>query len=169
MLGCTGGVGEGRQPKIQCPNHHYLSINGAGSAQPQTQLFRKYKDQPHQLPTRETPLLHPALGGTRNLHREGFLVDLGFVPVLKTFSPPPLQEVVSDERLQGGQLLEEPKLLHFKGNTCSLQISVLDVPPFLWRIKPFTACQVPGISPASLCAGVGRTQMRPRFLLFKQL
>lgn len=53
-----------------------------------------------------------------------------------------LQEVVSDERHQGGQLLEEPKLLHFKGNTFSLQISVLDIPPFLWRIKPFTACQV---------------------------
>lgn len=53
------------------------------------------------------------------------------------------QEVVSDERHQGGQLLEEPKLLHFKGNTFSLQISVLDIPPFLWRIKPFTACQVP--------------------------
>lgn len=58
------------------------------------------------------------------------------------FSPLPLQEVVLDERLQGGQLLEEPKLLHFKGNTFSLQISVLDIPPFLWRIKPFTACQV---------------------------
>ncbi|XP_077047891.1 netrin receptor UNC5D isoform X1 [Agelaius phoeniceus] len=56
-------------------------------------------------------------------------------------TPCAFQEVVSDERLQGGQLLEEPKLLHFKGNTCSLQISVLDVPPFLWRIKPFTACQ----------------------------
>ncbi|XP_070316008.1 netrin receptor UNC5D isoform X7 [Odocoileus virginianus] len=51
------------------------------------------------------------------------------------------EEVVSDERHQGGQLLEEPKLLHFKGNTFSLQISVLDIPPFLWRIKPFTACQ----------------------------
>uniref|UniRef100_A0A8D0H388 Netrin receptor UNC5 n=1 Tax=Sphenodon punctatus TaxID=8508 RepID=A0A8D0H388_SPHPU len=51
------------------------------------------------------------------------------------------QEVVSDERHQGGQLLEEPKLLHFKGNSFSLQISVLDIPPFLWRIKPFTACQ----------------------------
>ncbi|XP_030365974.1 netrin receptor UNC5D isoform X4 [Strigops habroptila] len=56
-------------------------------------------------------------------------------------TPCAFQEVVSDERLQGGQLLEEPKLLHFKGNTFSLQISVLDIPPFLWRIKPFTACQ----------------------------
>uniref|UniRef100_A0A8C5TR35 Netrin receptor UNC5 n=1 Tax=Malurus cyaneus samueli TaxID=2593467 RepID=A0A8C5TR35_9PASS len=58
-------------------------------------------------------------------------------------TPCAFQEVVSDERLQGGQLLEEPKLLHFKGNSCSLQISVLDIPPFLWRIKPFTASQVP--------------------------
>lgn len=64
-----------------------------------------------------------------------------------------LQEVVSDERHQGGQLLEEPKLLHFKGNTFSLQISVLDIPPFLWRIKPFTACQVTtsGFSHEQLC------------------
>lgn len=62
--------------------------------------------------------------------------------LLCLFSLPVLQEVVSDERHQGGQLLEEPKLLHFKGNTFSLQISVLDIPPFLWRIKPFTACQV---------------------------
>ncbi|KAM6149726.1 netrin receptor UNC5D isoform 3-T3 [Erethizon dorsatum] len=56
-------------------------------------------------------------------------------------TPCAFQEVVSDERHQGGQLLEEPKLLHFKGNTFSLQISILDIPPFLWRIKPFTACQ----------------------------
>ncbi|XP_069474073.1 netrin receptor UNC5D isoform X4 [Ambystoma mexicanum] len=56
-------------------------------------------------------------------------------------TPYAFQEVVSDERQQGGQLLEEPKLLHFQGNTFSLQISVLDIPPFLWRIKPFTACQ----------------------------
>ncbi|XP_038240915.1 netrin receptor UNC5D isoform X5 [Dermochelys coriacea] len=56
-------------------------------------------------------------------------------------TPCAFQEVVSGEGQQGGQLLEEPKLLHFKGNTFSLQISVLDIPPFLWRIKPFTACQ----------------------------
>ncbi|KAM6432093.1 netrin receptor UNC5D isoform 3-T4 [Liasis olivaceus] len=56
-------------------------------------------------------------------------------------TPYAFQDVISGERHQGGQLLEEPKLLHFKGNTFSLQISVLDIPPFLWRIKPFTACQ----------------------------
>ncbi|NP_001334430.1 netrin receptor UNC5D isoform 5 precursor [Mus musculus] len=36
-------------------------------------------------------------------------------------TPCAFQEVISDERHQGGQLLEEPKLLHFKGNTFSLQ------------------------------------------------
>ncbi|KAM6221851.1 netrin receptor UNC5D isoform 6-T6 [Rhynchocyon petersi] len=36
-------------------------------------------------------------------------------------TPWAFQEVVSDERHQGGQLLEEPKLLHFRGNTFSLQ------------------------------------------------
>ncbi|XP_029459746.1 LOW QUALITY PROTEIN: netrin receptor UNC5D [Rhinatrema bivittatum] len=56
-------------------------------------------------------------------------------------TPYAFQEVVAGEKHQGGQLLEEPKLLHFRGNACSLQISVLDIPPFLWRIKPFTACQ----------------------------
>ncbi|OCT86695.1 hypothetical protein XELAEV_18020383mg [Xenopus laevis] len=56
-------------------------------------------------------------------------------------TPCAFQEVLLNERHQGGQLLEEPKLLHFKGNTFSIQISVLDIPPFLWRIKPFTACQ----------------------------
>nr|XP_033805830.1 netrin receptor UNC5D isoform X2 [Geotrypetes seraphini] len=56
-------------------------------------------------------------------------------------TPYAFQEVIAVERLQGGQLLEEPKLLHFRGNACSLQISILDIPPFLWRIKPFTACQ----------------------------
>lgn len=111
---CAGGAGEGTQPKIPCP----ASRNGAGSAQPQ-------------------PWQWPITPGTC------FALSLGSLPDAEMFSPPPLQEVVSDERLQGGQLLEEPKLLHFKGNTCSLQISVLDVPPFLWRIKPFTACQVP--------------------------
>lgn len=29
-----------------------------------------------------------------------------------------------------------------KGILSVFQISVLDIPPFLWRIKPFTACQV---------------------------
>ncbi|PKK19851.1 unc-5 netrin receptor D [Columba livia] len=73
-------------------------------------------------------------------------------------TPCAFQEVVSDERLQGGQLLEEPKLLHFRGNTFSLQISVLDIPPFLWRIKPFSACQE---VPFSRVAGWSATARPP--------
>lgn len=90
-----------------------------------------------------------------------------FPTLQKLFPPLPLQEVVSDERLQGGQLLEEPKLLHFRGNTFSLQISVLDIPPFLWRIKPFSACQVPvssmGLhvnSDKSILTGMGTARVK---------
>lgn len=79
-----------------------------------------------------------------------------------------------DERLQGGQLLEEPKLLHFRGNTFSLQISVLDIPPFLWRIKPFTACQVPArfvslhlnSEEVPISTGRGITQVRQGLFCF---
>jgi len=85
--------------------------------------------------------------------------------------------VVSDERLQGGQLLEEPKLLHFRGNTFSLQISVLDIPPFLWRIKPFTACQVLvrficlhlNSEEVRIFTGMGITQIRQRSLFFQKV
>ncbi len=54
----------------------------------------------------------------------------------------PLQGVVAAERTRGGQLLEEPKMLPFRANTFSLQVSIQDVPQFLWSIKPFTTCQV---------------------------
>ncbi|KAL7853271.1 hypothetical protein AOLI_G00201150 [Acnodon oligacanthus] len=56
------------------------------------------------------------------------------------------QEVVWLERGQGGRLLEEPKTLLFRGNSFSLQISIQDVPQFLWSIKPFTTCQEFGFS-----------------------
>uniref|UniRef100_A0A672YWS4 Netrin receptor UNC5 n=1 Tax=Sphaeramia orbicularis TaxID=375764 RepID=A0A672YWS4_9TELE len=45
------------------------------------------------------------------------------------------------QKTRGGQLLEEPKMLPFRANTFSLQVSIQDVPQFLWSIKPFTTCQ----------------------------
>ncbi|RXM93383.1 Netrin receptor UNC5D, partial [Acipenser ruthenus] len=56
-------------------------------------------------------------------------------------TPHAFQEVVANEKSRGGQLLEEPKTLLFKGNTFSLQVSIQDIPQFLWSIKPFTTCQ----------------------------
>lgn len=57
---------------------------------------------------------------------------------------PPLchQEVAVGELSRGGRLLEEPKMMLFRGNTFSLQVSIQDVPQLLWSIKPFTTCQV---------------------------
>lgn len=54
----------------------------------------------------------------------------------------PYQEVAVGERSRGGRLLEEPKMMLFRGNTFSLQVSIQDVPQLLWSIKPFTTCQV---------------------------
>ncbi|KAM6965349.1 netrin receptor UNC5D [Aplochiton taeniatus] len=56
-------------------------------------------------------------------------------------TPHAFQGVVATERSRGGQLLEEPKMLPFRGNTFSLQVSIQDVPQLLWSIKPFTTCQ----------------------------
>uniref|UniRef100_A0A3B5RDX4 Netrin receptor UNC5 n=1 Tax=Xiphophorus maculatus TaxID=8083 RepID=A0A3B5RDX4_XIPMA len=56
-------------------------------------------------------------------------------------TPHAFQGVVAAETSRGGQLLEEPKTLPFRANTFSLQVSIQDVPQFLWRIKPFTTCQ----------------------------
>uniref|UniRef100_A0AAR2JXM9 Netrin receptor UNC5 n=1 Tax=Pygocentrus nattereri TaxID=42514 RepID=A0AAR2JXM9_PYGNA len=61
-------------------------------------------------------------------------------------TPHAFQEVVWLERGQGGRLLEEPKTLLFRGNSFSLQISIQDIPQFLWSIKPFTTCQEFGFS-----------------------
>lgn len=67
-------------------------------------------------------------------------------------SPLPLllQEVAAGECSRGGRLLEEPKVMLFRGNTFSLQVSIQDVPQLLWSIKPFTTCQV--AASLSLCA-----------------
>ncbi|XP_069557616.1 netrin receptor UNC5D isoform X3 [Brachyistius frenatus] len=56
-------------------------------------------------------------------------------------TPHAFQGVVAAERTRGGRLLEEPKTLPFRANTFSLQVSIQDVPQFLWSIKPFTTCQ----------------------------
>ncbi|XP_078106474.1 netrin receptor UNC5D-like isoform X3 [Sander vitreus] len=56
-------------------------------------------------------------------------------------TPHAFQGVVAAEKTRGGQLLEEPKMLPFQANTFSLQVSIQDVPQFLWSIKPFTTCQ----------------------------
>uniref|UniRef100_A0A673CKQ3 Netrin receptor UNC5 n=1 Tax=Sphaeramia orbicularis TaxID=375764 RepID=A0A673CKQ3_9TELE len=56
-------------------------------------------------------------------------------------TPHAFQEVAVTERSRGGRLLEEPKMMLFRGNTFSLQVSIQDVPQLLWSIKPFTTCQ----------------------------
>ncbi|XP_075885550.1 unc-5 netrin receptor Da isoform X2 [Nelusetta ayraudi] len=56
-------------------------------------------------------------------------------------TPHAFQEVAAGERGRGGRLLEEPKVMLFRGNTFSLQVSIQDVPQLLWSIKPFTTCQ----------------------------
>uniref|UniRef100_A0A665V3B1 Netrin receptor UNC5 n=1 Tax=Echeneis naucrates TaxID=173247 RepID=A0A665V3B1_ECHNA len=56
-------------------------------------------------------------------------------------TPHAFQEVAVGERSRGGRLLEEPKVMLFRGNTLSLQVSIQDVPQLLWSIKPFTTCQ----------------------------
>uniref|UniRef100_A0A8C6SSN8 Netrin receptor UNC5 n=1 Tax=Neogobius melanostomus TaxID=47308 RepID=A0A8C6SSN8_9GOBI len=56
-------------------------------------------------------------------------------------TPHAFQGVVWAERSRGGQLLEEPQMLPFRANSFSLQVTIQDVPAFLWSIKPFTTCQ----------------------------
>ncbi|XP_055369633.1 netrin receptor UNC5D-like isoform X2 [Betta splendens] len=56
-------------------------------------------------------------------------------------TPHAFQEVAVGERSRGGRLLEEPKVMLFRGNSFNLQVSIQDVPQLLWSIKPFTTCQ----------------------------
>lgn len=62
-----------------------------------------------------------------------------------TRPPSSPQEVAVGERSRGGRLLEEPKIMLFKGNNFSLQVSIQDIPQLVWNIKPFTTCQVGGL------------------------
>uniref|UniRef100_A0A3B4TQK5 Netrin receptor UNC5 n=1 Tax=Seriola dumerili TaxID=41447 RepID=A0A3B4TQK5_SERDU len=71
-------------------------------------------------------------GGSMNYSLRVYCVD---------DTPHAFQGVVAAEKTRGGQLLEEPKMLPFRANTFSLQVSIQDVPQFLWSIKPFTTCQ----------------------------
>lgn len=63
------------------------------------------------------------------------------LPLPSTPSPP-LQVVVAAEQRRGGRLLEEPKLLPFRASSCSLQVTVEELPQLLWSLQPCSTCQV---------------------------